>query len=240
MLTLQINPITGLGGNIAIEDAAELANEIVRLLDETKSYPSDEEIDMAFTRVQCLRKTPATKALRNAAQRQHDDARQSMFAKYVLPLLLKHISRDTLHEASTISTVDATRVKALPVPRRAHFVPFCDEYPEAPLGHVYSAIVTSAAAIGFAGFGYSAWKWRSTEHTHASMLIMLFRAVQRGKFPALSPTRLTQVSRESSLSISSSASVYTTVTVVSTMTMWILEKHRRGNRQAPFGGILRL
>ncbi|KAM3497416.1 hypothetical protein MY10362_009234 [Beauveria mimosiformis] len=144
----KINPITGLGGNIAIEDAAELANEIVRLLNETKSYPSDEEIDMAFTRVQSLRKVLATRALHTAAQRQHSDARQSMFAKYVLPLLLKNISRDTVHEASTILTVDATRVKALPVPRRAHFVPFRDEYPANPLGPVSSAILTSAAAIG--------------------------------------------------------------------------------------------
>ncbi|KAJ4350594.1 hypothetical protein N0V95_004598 [Ascochyta clinopodiicola] len=116
----KFNPIGGQGGNSAIEDAAELSNQLHSLLNSSDNGFTDASISQAFEDTQRIRFDRANKFMKDSHDQQSIQAMDKFFsrmiAKYVVPLS----SPNKILEIICSGSRGAARVKALPMPKRPH------------------------------------------------------------------------------------------------------------------------
>lgn len=121
-------PITGQGGNSALETAAALTNTLWHALQTTSSAPMPlATITNVFQTVQSLRLPRATELMRDAHRRQKleamDDAKLKAFAVERYPLL----KTETLYREWTRTFTPAVSLNMLGIPDRPRSVPYQDE-----------------------------------------------------------------------------------------------------------------
>ncbi|KLP10127.1 Uncharacterized protein Y057_2605 [Fusarium fujikuroi] len=126
----KFEPLTGHGGNSAIETAASLVNH---LLSNKCSDWSDAQIEAAFSAVQKERFQRVQWLVNDAHQTQEMQAMATPFLATIGPILARLASTRTLLQLMAHKVVGATRINRFPVPRRQHTVPFNDELPSQPL-----------------------------------------------------------------------------------------------------------
>ncbi|KAF4337463.1 zeaxanthin epoxidase chloroplastic [Fusarium beomiforme] len=143
----KFEPLTGHGGNSAIETAASLVNHL--LSDECSNW-SNAQIEAAFSAVQEERFQRVQWLINDANQTQELQAMTTPFLATIAPILARLSSTQSLLQLLAHKVVGATRINGLPVPQREHTVPFNDELPSQPLSWSWLPVglgVISQAAI---------------------------------------------------------------------------------------------
>ncbi|EKG12549.1 Monooxygenase FAD-binding protein [Macrophomina phaseolina MS6] len=150
----KFNPLSGQGGNSAIETAAALADRLAKLAKEAEhgNKPSSAQIRAAFAEVQKSRQ-PRAQALVDAsitAQRisAWDTPALKFVDTFVAPLLL-----DTpgLADQTSKPVVGGVRAHSLPLPSVPHTIPYNDELHRTPKPRTASGLVRVALHLGLLG-----------------------------------------------------------------------------------------
>ncbi|KAF7351055.1 Monooxygenase FAD-binding protein [Mycena sanguinolenta] len=141
----KFNPISGLGGNNALETAATLTTELVIMLKALPpgQRPSDVDITAAFQRTQDCRRAPVTEAVDISHQQQSILACETLLFKVLTRIIIPLLGVELTFERFADSFVPARRLPMLPMPKRPRFEPFHDELPAKPLGGLRFSILIS-------------------------------------------------------------------------------------------------
>lgn len=181
------NPISGQGGNGAIESVAELANQLKRRLDSSSSLSSSSsgrrlsaaDIDAVFRDTQAVRFERAKRFVKFSHDQQTFNAPSGPLGLLRLRLAPWVVSEETLLEAQVNISMDAVRVEGLPVPFHPHYVPWTDELPARPMrGSWIPRAVVGLAMLALwyvAGYGL-----KSPEDVPGSFLGHPFREFYTG------------------------------------------------------------
>ncbi|KAK1468355.1 FAD binding domain-containing protein [Colletotrichum melonis] len=121
----KVDPVTGQGGNGAIESAAHLVNALLRNLDQTPGGPSEKQLESIFAEVQ--EKRFQGYWLQDAFTLRTGMGK--MIARYLMPLLG---SFGVVYRGVEFCA-PATKLERLEVPHRPRAVLFEDELPAKPL-----------------------------------------------------------------------------------------------------------
>lgn len=145
------NPLTGQGGNGAIESCAELVNAILRKRDSrggSLDKLADEDILDIFTETQSARHERAEMIVREAHKRQAIDAYEDPITSTIIQtLIMPQLGNEYVFNRMGKGFAGASKLEYLPVPHRARAVPFADELPAKPVPES----VSSAVRWGFVG-----------------------------------------------------------------------------------------
>ncbi|XEU99341.1 hypothetical protein FSHL1_004628 [Fusarium sambucinum] len=124
----KFEPLTGHGGNGAIETAASLINH---LLSGCPNW-SDSEIKAAFSAVQDERFDRVQWLVNDAHKNQQMHAMATPLLAFIAPRFSGLINTNTAMRLAGRKFVDGTHVHNLPIPEKAHSVPFTDQLPARP------------------------------------------------------------------------------------------------------------
>ncbi|KAI8692463.1 FAD-binding-3 domain-containing protein [Fusarium sp. Ph1] len=123
----KFHPLTGHGGNAAIETAAALVNH---LLSKSNLNWSDSEINAAFSAAQNDRHDRTSWLVADAHEYQQRHALATPLWRVVARILPLFINGDATFHVSGQKYVGASRLDGLPVVKRQHAVPeYCIDYP---------------------------------------------------------------------------------------------------------------
>jgi hypothetical protein len=104
--TSQVNPLTGAGGNAALESAACLSDLLVEYLRKTNNRPDSLSIQQLFTRFAAKRGPRAVKLMKASAGLQDIEALASPFARLLaLHVLSKFRLTDILQQGFSVSNL---------------------------------------------------------------------------------------------------------------------------------------
>ncbi|KAF4960847.1 hypothetical protein FGADI_680 [Fusarium gaditjirri] len=143
----KFEPVTGHGGNCAIETAASLVNHLTS--DECSDW-NDAQIEAAFAAVQDERFQRVQWLVDDAHKVQQTQAMATPFLAVVGPILARLTSSQSVRQLIARKVVGATRINSIPLPQREHTVPFNDELPCRPLSWSWLPVglgVASQAAL---------------------------------------------------------------------------------------------
>ncbi|RBR26328.1 uncharacterized protein FIESC28_00828 [Fusarium coffeatum] len=126
----KFEPLTGHGGNCAIESAASVVNHL--LSDECSDWTTS-QIQAAFSAVQAERHDRVQWLVDDAHKTQEMQAKATPILSVLGPILGRLINTEVALRLGGRKLVDATRVNSLPIPHHDHKVPFTDELPAKPL-----------------------------------------------------------------------------------------------------------
>ncbi|KAK2686277.1 hypothetical protein QWA68_014854 [Fusarium oxysporum] len=137
----KFEPLTGHGGNSAIETAASLVNHLTT--DKCSNW-SNIEIEAAFAAVQKERFDRVQWLVDDAHEIQQIQAMANPFLAIIGPPRIRLLSEITFLGGSKL--VGATRINGIPLPPREHTVPFDDELPARPLSWTWLPIGVGAVS----------------------------------------------------------------------------------------------
>ncbi|KPM42081.1 hypothetical protein AK830_g4464 [Neonectria ditissima] len=138
----KFEPLTGFGGNSAIETAATLTNYLVSKKD---SALSRSEIHDIFSNTQNDRFQRVSSLVADAHARQQNDAHETPLLAFLARVLPRIMSQEATLQLLSNKLVGASRLEMFPVPKRGHSIPYNDELPAKPLRSTW--LPTSIAAI---------------------------------------------------------------------------------------------
>ncbi|KAJ6465846.1 hypothetical protein C8R45DRAFT_1173528 [Mycena sanguinolenta] len=151
----KFNPISGQGGNNALETAATLTTELLNMLSALPvgQRPSDADITAAFQRTQDCRRAPVTEAVGISHQQQSIFACETpLFG--VIARIIPFLGAEGTFEEFADTALPARRLPMLPMPKRPRFEPYHDELPAKPLGGLAFSMLF--ATVIFASLFYVA------------------------------------------------------------------------------------
>lgn len=141
----QFEPITGHGGNSAIETAASLVNHLTDLLQShSHNKPDDLALEKMFREVQASRFERVSWLIKEAHTHQQTDALETLGLQFLGSVLPRVLDIEAVLNLASAKLVGAQRVQGLPVPPRYHSIPYEDELP-APV--LKSAWLSSALGV---------------------------------------------------------------------------------------------
>ncbi|KAF9768230.1 hypothetical protein IL306_014487 [Fusarium sp. DS 682] len=126
----KFEPLTGHGGNSAVESAASLVNHLTS--DKCSNW-NNSEIDAAFSAVQKERFDRVQWLVNDARKTQQIQAMETPFLATIGPILARVLSTQTVLQLDGQKVVGATRINSISIPQREHTIPFNDELPAKPL-----------------------------------------------------------------------------------------------------------
>ncbi|KAK7425598.1 hypothetical protein QQZ08_007921 [Neonectria magnoliae] len=138
----KFEPLTGYGGNSAIETAATLTNH---LFSKKNSPLTRSGIHEIFGNTQNDRFERVSALVADAHYRQQNDALETPLLAFLATVLPRLMSQEATLQLWSNKLVGATRLEMFPVPKRGHSIPFNDELPAKPLGSTW--LPTGLAAI---------------------------------------------------------------------------------------------
>ncbi|KAB2573273.1 FAD binding domain containing protein [Lasiodiplodia theobromae] len=149
----KFNPISGQGGNSAIETAAALATEIITMLKSTpsKTAPTDAAITAAFQRAQDARHARVSALVEAGHKQQAFMAFETPLHEFIARQVVPRSPPEGSLAMFAQSATGAARLPMLPMPRRPRFEPYDDELPAQPLGAAVQAVSWKVGAAVFAG-----------------------------------------------------------------------------------------
>lgn len=126
----QFEPITGHGGNSAIETAASLVNHLTDLLQShSHNKPDDPAIEKMFREVQASRFERVSWLIKEAHTHQQTDALETLGLQFLGSVLPRVLDTEAVLNLASAKLVGAQRLRGLPVPPRYHSIPYEDELP---------------------------------------------------------------------------------------------------------------
>ncbi|OTA87927.1 hypothetical protein M434DRAFT_80753 [Hypoxylon sp. CO27-5] len=139
------NPINGQGANGAIETCAEFVNALLRKKDDrggSLNGLSTEEIEQIFRETQEARHERAEMIVRAAHKLQALNAYENPFlSTLIIDFLAPILGREYMFTQMGEVFFGASRIKAIPIPKRPREVLFRDELPVAPVSKKVTSIV---------------------------------------------------------------------------------------------------
>ncbi|KAK2042816.1 FAD binding domain-containing protein [Colletotrichum somersetense] len=145
------NPITGQGGNGAIETAAELINALVEARDVHHGLEnlSDDDVSRIFARMQSVREKRAHWLVNDSHDHQSLMATESPLKTDIMVKTLSVIpaASSILPRMSGV-LLPSSKINRLPVPHRPRAIPFNDELPTAPAKPETSNLIRNVYAGG--------------------------------------------------------------------------------------------
>ncbi|KAJ5094293.1 hypothetical protein N7456_010154 [Penicillium angulare] len=153
----KLEPITGQGGNSAIETAAALTNNIVSAL---KGHPSElcqlssDEINSIFERTQCQREKRTGDLMRASHSRQRLECMETPLLKFVGKNVIPYVPKQFLVNKWIETYSPAVSLNMFPKPESDHEMPYYDELLQSPssrglLGYMAYAAFATMALIGY-------------------------------------------------------------------------------------------
>ncbi|CEI63635.1 hypothetical protein FVEN_g6763 [Fusarium venenatum] len=133
----KLEPLTGHGGNSALETAASLVNH---LLSDTSPEWTNAEITAAFNSVQNERFERVKWLLQDSHDTQKMHALATPFKAIVAPLLPYLIDTEASLQLAASKLVNASRLNRIPIPQRDHTIPYNDELPAQPLASNWPSV----------------------------------------------------------------------------------------------------
>ncbi|KAH8654695.1 hypothetical protein BGZ61DRAFT_541383 [Ilyonectria robusta] len=151
----KFQPLTGQGGNSAVETSAALTNSITRALNQNpQGRLSPNEIKSVFQSVQELRRPRTSELVKESHNRQRLEAMETPLMKalalYYVPLL----GIDRVTESWVGTYAPAVSLYMLPVPSRPRAVPYYDELFRKPAGRGLLAIPIYATFVLLSYLGF--------------------------------------------------------------------------------------
>lgn len=148
----QPNPIGGMGGNAAIETAAEFIDALVDTMVQrggSLTGLSEEEITSVFQRTQDSRIDRANFTVSNSHELQALNARESpLIAALVIRVILPLAGKHNFFRNLSGTIVGASRLKHLKAPSRPHVMPYEHELPAKPISAPVSRFVCLLFVLG--------------------------------------------------------------------------------------------
>ncbi|KAI8933146.1 hypothetical protein NX059_009787 [Plenodomus lindquistii] len=128
------NPLTGHGGNSAIEDGAVLANLLHKALASKGSLNAltTADLNTIFEEHLALRQDRCKFLMKDSHDMQRVQAKETMFTRFIADHIVPRLSEDDVNERTASSVRGAARVDMLPMPRRRHVELYVDERPAKP------------------------------------------------------------------------------------------------------------
>lgn len=235
------NPISGHGGNGAMESAAELANQLKRRLDASAGRLSARDVESVFRDTQAVRFERAKKFVKFSHEQQDFNAPTGSLGFLGIHMAPWLLSEEIITEMQVQMAVDAVRIEGLPVPFHPHFIPWTDELPAKPIKHSWipRAIVALALLTLTYGAGYGI---REMKNLPESFLGHPFREFYTGNQGVDGLLRL--LARVFSLVVGSPdlqtrlQIAYFLLIMTPMVLIWMVEAHRRGNLQTIPGRLV--
>lgn len=147
----KFNPISGQGGNSAIESAATLATELVTMLKALpeKSRPSDADITAAFQKTQDRRRDRLVGMVDAGHKQQSLMALETPLLEFLASHVIPLGGIEGTFEHFANGALTGERLPMFPMPKRPRFEPCHDERPAKLLGggQISKAIAASIFAV---------------------------------------------------------------------------------------------
>ncbi|KAL1644187.1 hypothetical protein SLS58_004467 [Diplodia intermedia] len=144
----KFEPISGQGGNSAIETAAVLVNNLTSMMANHPEGLSDADLDKVFSETQKLRSPRAWELVKSSHEQQRFEAMETLMLEFVAKYYVPHMSIDTKLASWCKSIEGGHRLNMLDVPKKPRYVPFLDELASKPFNG--SAVVKLTFAAIFA------------------------------------------------------------------------------------------
>ncbi|KAF5657010.1 FAD NAD(P)-binding domain-containing protein [Fusarium heterosporum] len=124
----KFEPLTGQGGNSAIETAASFTNYLVTKLRSAKQdYLSDQDVTDVFESVQRIRRPRVSKLVAESHKRQQLEAMETPLLEAVATYLVPWIGKSAVFNRWIQSYCPAVSLEHLPIPERMHQIPYDDQ-----------------------------------------------------------------------------------------------------------------
>ncbi|KAH6684839.1 FAD binding domain protein, partial [Plectosphaerella plurivora] len=226
------NPISGHGGNIAIEACADLINALMRVKDRRGGNLDDlstEEISGAFHEVESTRLRRSKTVVKAAHHQQALFACESPIMSYIVNnIAMPRLGSEQLLSRNGAVMLGGPRIKSLSVPRRARAVPFNDELPAKRLSNATSALVWRAFLTIMIAALFLSFIWGNPSIDNGRFLP--FKWLQEG----VSHPAGTVPDRPSEQMITERFQLYYSSTqLTSPLLVYLIEGNRIGNQLTP-------
>ncbi|KAF5524540.1 FAD-dependent monooxygenase andE [Colletotrichum aenigma] len=222
----KIDPISGQGGNGAIEAAALLINALTDMLEKNPKNPTEEDISNAFAYVHEKRHARAKALVSSAHNLQMILTGRSPLSTIVVNVLMPILGEESFLKTITPIATASHHIKRLPLPKRLRLIPYNDELPARPIESkaTWAPFVLSAGVLG-------ALLYQAASPAYIANVVRSFQAL---------PALLNGATSNSSLvaSFAAPAAENTAQTIqlranlLSALTMWFVEGSRVGNKIA--------
>ncbi|TLD08105.1 hypothetical protein PspLS_12128 [Pyricularia sp. CBS 133598] len=176
------NPMTGQGGNGAIETAAELMNAI---LDERDSRPtglqdlSDDDIERMFLRVQTTRFSRSQAVVKDSYDRLSLLTNHKPRVSAVAKAIMRYAPSSYRSLAGTSDIVSGgNHIHKLPLPQRSRAIPYEDERPAKPVRAATNKIIRTLFAITNLTFAFLAQEPRTAASLWQNVTPVLLSTVE--------------------------------------------------------------
>ncbi|CAG9948074.1 unnamed protein product [Clonostachys rosea f. rosea IK726] len=243
----KFEPITGQGGNSAIESAAAFVNNLTAALKKSKGPLTNKEIEALFEKTQEQRFDRVSYLISLAHKRQQSDALETPIHELLAKTLPVVLPREIVMEELSRVVVGAEHLHILPKPTGAHSRPWGDELPAAPF-----AAPWILGGLGFSAQAYLFWlsgKAMSNltipldfmggdfrkEYVHVKSVDGLLSVLVRAFGKVLSPSTPERMQL-----------LYFMPVIMSTILDWMIDGYRAGSQGLPlawpsvFGSIYQL
>ncbi|GIC87473.1 FAD-dependent oxidoreductase [Aspergillus udagawae] len=151
----KFEPLTGQGGNSAIETAAALANHLVSFL---RTHPmkhlSTDDITFIFEQTQSQRENRVWDLVRASHARQRLECMETPFLKFAARVIVPYIPKWALLPRWIQTYSPAVSLNMLPIPRKPREIPYYDELlkppsSRGPIGFTLYAVFATMAFTAF-------------------------------------------------------------------------------------------
>ncbi|CAI7632633.1 unnamed protein product [Penicillium glandicola] len=151
----KFEPLTGQGGNNAMETAASLTNHLVAALKTSQSGTlSSAEISKIFENVQQQREKRAWDLVKASHARQRLECLETPFLKFFAKYVVPHFSKSVVMNRWIDSYGSGVSLDMLPLPHRPREIPYFDERFRAPSPRGVVSILLYAMYFFLAWLGY--------------------------------------------------------------------------------------
>ncbi|KAK1637694.1 FAD binding domain-containing protein [Colletotrichum phormii] len=218
----KIDPISGQGGNGALEAAALLTNALADMLEKNPKAQPTEVVEAALAQVHVNRHDRAKTLVANAHTLQQVLTGRSPYSKIVTKYLVPLLGDEGFLGAAVPICKASRRVYRIPLPKRRRLVPFDDELPARPL----TSQAASRLALVLASGSFAALLYYSSGFAHFSNLKESARLWISGAWDFGLVSGLTKTFSLDHLV----EDVQFKTSLFSALVVWLVEGHRFGNR----------
>ncbi|KAI1074596.1 FAD binding domain protein [Whalleya microplaca] len=180
------NPISGQGGNGAIESAAEFVNVLTSKRDNRSaglSNLTDEDIQDIFAQTQAARNAREVEIVKSAHEQQALNAYENRLKSTLIwGILTKLMGLESRLARPALIYLDSPFLKKLPVPRRARVIPYKDELPAKPVKNLASNLARLIFMLGMGLLFYisiQALRSSSSESSRFGLIMRTWMAQPR-------------------------------------------------------------
>ncbi|KAL0943432.1 FAD binding domain protein [Colletotrichum truncatum] len=224
----KIDPLSGQGGNGAIEAAALLVNSLTNMLEKNPDSPSEAEITKALAYVHEVRHARAKGLVQQAHDLQMILMGKSPISKFVIHVLMPILGEESFLKMAIPISAASHHIERLPVPYRPRLVPYDDELPAKPIKSNVGSWASWILSVGALG----SLLYQTAQPVGISAVARSFAALQTVLPGASNVFNLsTQFLGLLGAAVAENPvqTIQLRTNLLSALTLWFVEGSRRGN-----------